>query len=391
MSKQSLDEFSRNKLRSLERRQLRRQQRVTDPAGGMIVERDGRRLISFSSNDYLGLANDPAVVAAAMEATRKYGAGAGASRLITGNHALYTDLEQALADIKNTEDAVVFGSGYLANLGAIPLLAAKPDLILIDELAHSCLLSGARLSEATVLHFAHNDASEAAALLEQQRKDYRYCLILTEGVFSMDGDLAPLPALAELAGKHDAWLLTDDAHGLGVVGGGRGSGFAFDADFEVPLQMGTLSKAVGSYGGYLCASHAVCELLRNRARSYVYSTGLPPGTIAAATTALNIIRDDPQRVARPLALARQFTHAFDRAAAESAVVPWLLGTSENALAAAAALEDQGYLVAPIRPPTVPAGTARLRISFSAAHSDDDVDGLIRALQTDSLQTPGSKN
>ncbi len=394
------DEFARHKLRSLERRALDRRLETTDHIEGVIVERNGERLVSFSCNDYLGLATDPETKQAAIEATRRFGTGAGASRLVTGSHSLYAELERRLAALKGTEDAVVFGSGYLANLGVIPLFAGKPDLILIDELAHSCLLAGAQLAGATVIPFAHNDTGAVAVLLEQKRPAHRHCLILTEGVFSMDGDLAPLPALAALAEAHSAWLMTDDAHGLGVVGGGRGSGFAHapagvapagaadgsptgaaaPAAAAVPLQMGTLSKAAGAYGGYLCASRTVCELVRNRARSFVYSTGLPPGTVAAASQALEIIATRPERTARPLALAQRFTTALGLPPAASAIVPLVTGDNASALAASAALLDSGFLVTAIRPPTVPAGSARLRLTFSAAHSDADVAGLIAAVR-----------
>jgi 8-amino-7-oxononanoate synthase len=380
LSSRSLDNFAEQKLRSLERRGLRRQLATTDRTSGILVERDGALLISFSCNDYLGLASDSATTRAAVEATRKFGTGAGASRLITGSHSLYQTLERRLARLKATEDAVVFGSGYLANIGIIPLFAGKADLILVDEFAHSCLRAGAKLSGASIHEFPHNDVEAVAARLSKRRSKHRNCLVLTEGVFSMDGDLAPLPQLAELAAEYDAWLLCDDAHGLGVVGGGRGSGFAHERVADVPLQMGTLSKAAGAYGGYLCASHSVCELVRNRAASFVYTTGLPPGTIAAAGKALEIIEGDADRVQRPLAHARRFTTELDLPPAESAIVPLVFGSNERALAASASLLRAGFLVTAIRPPTVPPGTARLRFTFSAAHSDADVAGLIDAVR-----------
>lgn len=391
MSSRSLEAFARNKLRSIERRNLKRELVTTDRSDASRVEAGGEALVSFSCNDYLGLANDAQTKAADIEATQRLGTGAGASRLITGSHSLYTELERMLAELKETEDAVVFGSGYLANIGIIPLFAGPPDLVLIDELAHSCMLAGAKLSGATIVEFAHNDADAAARELEQRRVEHRHCLILTEGVFSMEGDLAPLPALAALAEAHDAWLMTDDAHGLGVVGGGRGSTFAHGVNVDVPLQMGTLSKAAGAYGGYLCASRSTCELVRNRARSFVFSTGLPPGTVAAAAEALAIIRDDAARVARPLTLARRFTAALGLKPAESAIVPLVLGANKAALAAGDALRRAGFLVTAIRPPTVPAGTARLRFTFSAAHSDADVDALIDAVRGLSLETSSARD
>ena len=307
----SLDDVARGKLEALERRTLRRSLVTTQRSADAHARQDGAPLVSFSCNDYLGLAHHPAVVAASVDATRRYGAGAGASRLITGNHPLYEELERQLAALKGSEDAVVFGSGYLTNIGVIPALVGSADLILIDELSHSCLLAGAELARSRTLPFRHNDVRHAAALLDEERGNHRHCLIVTDGVFSMDGDLAPLAELAALAERHAAWLLSDDAHGLGVLGDGRGSSFAHTVPVRVPLQMGTLSKAAGGYGGYLCASHTVAELIRNRARSFVYSTGLPPGAVAAASAALEIIRTDRELVRRPLARALAFTSALD--------------------------------------------------------------------------------
>ncbi|MGD8340761.1 MAG: aminotransferase class I/II-fold pyridoxal phosphate-dependent enzyme, partial [Gammaproteobacteria bacterium] len=216
MSSRSLEEFADNKLRSLERRNLRRMPASSDRLPGNRIRSGDGTLVSFSCNDYLGLASDPQTIAASIAATERFGAGAGASRLITGSHSLYADLETSLAELKAAEAALVFGSGYLANLGIIPVLAGKADLILIDELSHSCMLAGAQLSGASTVTFTHNDADEVGRLLEAERSAHRHCLILTEGVFSMEGDLAPLPALAALAERWDAWLMTDDAHGLGV-------------------------------------------------------------------------------------------------------------------------------------------------------------------------------
>jgi 8-amino-7-oxononanoate synthase len=366
---QSLDDFATGKLAELERRNLRRRLIETRRSGDGMAVRHGRPLLSFSCNDYLNLSQHPAVLAAAAEALRRYGVGAGASRLITGNHPLFAELEARLARLKGTEDACVFGSGYLANAGIVPALVDRDDLIVLDELAHSCLWAGSRLARATVLRFRHNDVAHARALLAEHRHRHPRTLIATEGVFSMDGDLAPLPALAALVQDYDAWLLTDDAHGLGVVGDGRGSTFAHGAAADVPLQMGTLSKAVGGYGGYLCASRPVIELIRNRARTFVYSTGLPPAMVAAAIAALDVIEADPAYARLPLRKATAFTRRLGLPEAQSPIVPIVLGSAERALAAARLLEDEGFLVAAIRPPTVPEGTARLRITFSAAQPD----------------------
>ena len=311
----SLDDVARDKLAALERRQLRRRLAITVRPDATAALQSDAELISFSCNDYLGLSHHPDVIAASVDATRRFGVGAGSSRLVNGNHPLYVELERKLAALKGAEDAVVFGSGYLTNVGVIPALVGRSDLTLLDELSHSCLRTGAALSGSRVLEFRHNDVAHLEELLRAERAAHRHCLVLTDGVFSMEGDLAPLADLARLAAEHDAWLMTDDAHGLGVVGGGRGSSFAWgDEPIAVPLQMGTLSKAVGSYGGYLCASHSVAELIRNRARSFVYSTGLPPGTVAAASCALDLIATDQALVRRP-AIARARVHGGARAAA----------------------------------------------------------------------------
>ncbi len=378
MTQDSLLQFAREKLSRLEAQLLRRELVVTDRIAAGIGRRDATNLISFACNDYLGLSRHPDVIQASEDATRRFGVGAGASRLVTGNHSPYQRLEAQLAQLKGTEDAVVFGSGYLTNIGVIPALLGQSDLILMDEACHSCLHAGARLARSHVLIFKHNDVDDAAKLLRLHRAEHRYCLLLTEGVFSMDGDRAPIAALLKLANEHDAWLMTDDAHGLGVVGDGRGSNIDNGTALPVPLQMGTLSKAVGAYGGYLCTSRVVADLIRNRARSLIYSTGLPPGTVAAATKALEIIATDKDLVRTPIERARLFTHKLGLPTAQSSIVPLLLGSSERALQASERLQEAGYLVVAIRPPTVPAGTARLRCTFSAAHEPADVEDFASA-------------
>ncbi len=367
----TLDRFAAAKLDALDARALRRHLAETGRAAFPAVTRDGRRLVSFSCNDYLGLSTDARVKAAAVAAVERYGVGAGASRLVTGNHPLYAALEAKLAAMKGTAAACVFGSGYLANLGTVGALVGPADLVVMDELAHACLHAGAALSGARVACFRHNDADHADALLGDLRDHHRHALLVTETVFSMDGDRAPLAALATLARLHGAWLMTDDAHGFGVAAH-DGAGVA--------LQMGTLSKAIGGYGGYCCASEPVVALLKTRARPLVYSTGLPPATVAAALAALDIIDVEPDLVAAPLAKARLFTRALGLPPAQSPIVPLVLGAPEAALAASAALAEAGFLVAAIRPPTVPPGTARLRFAFSARHADRDVARLAATLR-----------
>ena len=366
----SLDRFAAAKLTALEQQSLRRSLAETDRAAFPVVVRGGRRLVSFSDNDYLGLSVDPRVKAAASAAVATYGVGAGASRLVTGNHPLYAALENKLAQMKGTEGACVFGSGYLANIGVLGALAGAEDLIVIDDLAHACLNAGASLSRATIVRFRHNDVDDAEALMTRLRDRHRHAFLVTETVFSMDGDRAPLPELSELASRHDAWLMSDDAHGFGVIGSVRA---------EAPLQMGTLSKAIGSYGGYCCASAPVVALLKTRARSLIYSTALPPATIAAAIAALDIIDADAELVAAPLRKARLFTRLLGLPSAQSPIVPMILGRPEAALDVSATLAEAGFLVTAIRPPTVPPGTARLRFTFVAGHADADIERLAATL------------
>jgi 8-amino-7-oxononanoate synthase len=377
----SLDEFAKAKLAELERGSLRRTLVDTTRVTGIWTLRNGRRLLSFSCNDYLNLTHHPAVKDAAIEALRSYGVGAGASRFVTGNHPLYAELETRLARLKQTDACCVFGSGYLANLGIIPALIGSDDLVLIDELAHACLWAGARLSRASVVPFRHSDVGHLEVLLAELRDRHPRVLIATDGVFSMDGDIAPLHALAALAQHHDAWLMSDDAHGLGVVGGGRGSSFVQATKADVPLQMGTLSKALGAYGGYVCASAATVELIRNRARTAIYTTGLPPAMVAAAIAALDLIEREPAYAALPLAKAQAFAHAVGLPEPASPIIPVVIGEAEAALAASALLEEHGFLVTAIRPPTVPAQTARLRLTFTAQHPDDEIERLADLVRT----------
>ncbi|MGO9463224.1 MAG: aminotransferase class I/II-fold pyridoxal phosphate-dependent enzyme [Isosphaeraceae bacterium] len=358
----SLAQVAREELARDQHRSQFRSIVTTERLGGARVRRGGREFISFSCNDYLGLAHHPEVKKAARQALDRHGAGAGASRLVTGSHPLYAELEGLLAELKGAERALVFGSGYLANLGVIRALAGKDDLILADRLCHASMLDGARISGAAVERYIHQSVDDCQLFLARHRAEFNRCLILTETVFSMDGDRAPVAELAALAQAHDAWLLTDDAHGLGIC-----------SSLPADIQIGTLSKAVGGYGGYVCASADVIALFENRARSLMYSTGLPPATVAAAAAALRILRDDPVLRAKPLENARRFTAALGREPAQSAIVPVVVRESERALAASAVLEANGLLAVAIRPPTVPPGTSRLRFAFSAWHEPEPIE------------------
>lgn len=362
-AERAISTFAEDKLANIEARNLLRRLSPTARGADAKASRGGQALISFSDNDYLGLSNDPRVKQAAADAALEYGAGAGASRLVTGDCPLYGELEEMLAQMKGTEAALVFGSGYLANISAIPVLARPGDHILLDELSHACMHAGARLAGATVETFRHNDVGDLRRRLAASNAHRK--LVLTETVFSMDGDLAPLDDIASACATHDAWLMTDDAHGFGVV----------DGKNPAPVQMGTLSKAAGSYGGYICGPRALIDLLANRARGFVFTTGLPPAALGASIEALRIMEAEPERRERVLAYAGSFSCAIGSVRAQSAIVPIILGAEERALAASGQLLERGLLVAAIRPPTVPAGTARLRVSFSSEHRAEDVEFL----------------
>ncbi len=335
---------------------------------GPYIERDGRRYLSFSCNDYLGLARHPQIMAAAEAALHAHGCGSGASRLITGNHPMYDALEKALADYHHTEAALVFGSGYLANLGVIGSVMTKNDLILADKYSHACMLDGTQLSGAALKRFSHNDMAHLEQLLEQHREQYDRCLLMTESVFSMDGDIAPLAALSALAKRYDAWLLVDNAHGLDI------------ACKEADIWIGTLSKAFGSYGGYVCGSRTLRDYLVNHARSFIFTTGLPPSVVAAALAAVNYVKEHPDICRLPLQHTQACAEALELPTPHSQILPLMVGESERAVQLSQCLQEKGILVPAIRPPTVPAGTARLRLSFQANHTQAHVDQLVAALK-----------
>lgn len=369
----ALDTFLQQKLQLLESRYARRAPSTIMPLEGAKIAKDGRELISFASNDYLALARHPEVIKAAADAALKYGAGAGASRLVSGNHPLYDVLESRLAAIKNTEAACVFGSGYLANIGVIPALAGSGDLILMDKFAHACMLDGARLSGANLMRFAHNNLDHLHMLLEANRAEHHNCLIATESIFSMDGDAAPLTEIIALAQRYDAWVLIDGAHDLY-----RASTVHYPSSV---IQLGTLSKALGSYGGYIAGSRNLIDYLKTSARSLIFSTALPASSIAATIAALDVLSREPWRSDKPLEYAKLLATKLGLEAPQGAIVPLLLGENERALSAAGYLEQHGFWVPAIRPPTVPPATARLRIALTASHQEQDIAMLAAALHT----------
>jgi 8-amino-7-oxononanoate synthase len=353
------------------------------PAGRLT--RDGRPLVTFGSNDYLGLAADPRLACAAAEAAGALGWGAGASPLVAG----WTDAHHALADdlaaFERAEAAVVFPTGYAANLGTIPALVGSGDAIYSDALNHACLIDGCRLSRATVRVYRHADATHLAELLESDRGRFRRSLIVTDGVFSMDGALAPLAELADLADRHGAMLMVDEAHGTGVFGrDGRGAASACGVADRVAVRVGTLSKALGSLGGFVAGSARLVDWLVNHARPLIFSTALPPAAAAAAREALAIVQAEPWRRDRVHALADRLRTGLTAAGlsvrpSPGPIVPVVLGEPGRAVETAARLREAGFDAPAIRPPTVPEGTSRLRICLSAAHTEQDVDDLIRAL------------
>ena len=379
----SLDVFAQNKLKPLIEGGLKRDIVDTERGPAAQAVRNGHNLVSFCCNDYLNLSHHPKVIQAAKDAIDRYGVGAGASRLITGNHPLITVLEQRLANLKGTEGACVFSSGYMTNIGVIPTLIGPKDIIFMDDLSHACLRAGSHMSQAHVEYFRHNDMAHLQELIAQYRASYENALILTDGVFSMDGDLAPLDDLSLLAHNNDCWLMSDDAHGLGVMGRGdnfgKGSRYMFEPPPHIPLQMGTLSKAIGSFGGYLCASKSVIELIKTRARSLIYTTALPPASVAAAIAALDIIENEPDYCRKPIENARTFAAHLNLPAPQSPIVPIIIGDSAKTMRYAKALEEGGFLITGIRPPTVAEGTARLRFTFSADHSKDDISALVASI------------
>ena len=320
------------------------------------------------------------MIEAGIKAIKKYGAGSGASRLVSGNNFLYEKLEHLLASFKNGEAACVFGSGYLTNTGVIPALTTNKDLLIFDELSHSSTNIGIKLSRSKAIKFKHNDMNHVEELLKQHRKKYISCFLLSEGVFSMDGDRGKIKELAYLANKYDASIILDDAHGFGVLGKGRGSQYELNPIPEIPIQIGTLSKAIGSYGGFVVAPKAVIELLQNKARSLIYTTALPPSILASAIKSLEIIKRKKTLVNKPLDNAKLFCKLAGLPEPESSIITIILKSENKAIEASELLEKYGYYISAIRPPTVPVNTSRLRLTFSASHQKKDIKNLSKLIK-----------
>jgi len=375
-------------LSRLDAAQLRRVRTTVEsypsPERRTLTVAAGRALVDFSSNDYLGLAHHPALATAMSECATRCGAGSGASHLITGHGAEHARLEEELAAFTRRERALLFSSGYMANLAVVTTLSGHGERVLLDRLCHASLIDGARLSGAQLRRYGHADADSAERLLAADPA--HTALVATDGVFSMDGDLAPLPALSRMARGADAWLVVDDAHGLGVMGAGGGGvleHFGLDSE-AVPVLVGTLGKAFGSFGAFVAGAADLIELLIQRARTYIYTTALPQPVAAATRAALALSLRESWRRERLHELTRRFRSGalaagVPLAASATPIQPVLLGSAERALAAQRELAAAGFWVVAIRPPTVPAGSARLRVTLSAAHTEGEVDALVEHL------------
>jgi 8-amino-7-oxononanoate synthase len=375
-------------LQTIQRANWYRQVKTIASGPGPVVMLDGQSVINFASNDYLGLAGDERLKQAAIAAIQKYGTGSTGSRLLSGHRPIHRELEAAIAQWKQTEDAIVFSSGYAANLGTVTALMGAKDLILGDKYNHSSLKNGAKLSGAKVLDYAHNNMVLLRHLLEQHRSTYRRCLVLTDSVFSMDGDLCPLPEILDLAAEFDSMVLVDDAHGTGVLGPtGAGGVEQLGCSGRPLIHMGTLSKALGSLGGYIAGSAPLIDFLRNRAASWIYTTALSPADAAAALAAIEVIQSDPERRDHLWERIDQLTTQLQNKIgtvdsvkilpSQSSIVCVQIPNPATALQIAQQLLQSGIYVPAIRPPTVP--TSRLRISVIATHTPEQIERLVTAI------------
>jgi len=373
------------KLRAHQQESLYRTRQIVDGPQGIEVRVNGRDYLAFCSNDYLGLANHPDIVAAFHQGLDEFGAGSGAAHLITGHSRVHHALEEELAGFVQRPRALLFSTGYMANLGVMSALLGRGDRVFQDRINHASLLDGARLSGARLVRYPHGDTADLATrLAAAPAGEY---LVATDGVFSMDGDVAPLEQLADLATRHDAWLMVDEAHALGVIGlQGCGSAAQCGLDQQqVPILMGTLGKAFGTFGAFVAGSEELIETLIQEARTYIYTTALPPAVAGATRAALQLVRGEEWRRERLQVLIRRFRAGtgqlgLELCDSETPIQPLIAGTADRALRLAQALREQGILVTAIRPPTVPQGGARLRITFSANHQDEHVDRLLDALE-----------
>ena len=383
----SFQEKLADELGEIESADLRRTVREVASAQGARVRLDGREVLNFSSNDFLGLANHPTLKEAATTAIKKFGAGAGAARLISGSQSPHHELENALADFKGTKAALVFSSGYAAALGTIPALVGTGDVVVLDKLVHASLVDAAKLSGAKLRVSKHNDLADLARILEWAAEQGGRTLLVAESVYSMDGDLSPLLNLVELKEQHGAWLMLDEAHATGLYGERRrGVAEEFGVAARVEVQMGTLGKALGAAGGYICGSNELVDLLRHRARSFVFSTSPMPAQAAAARAGIEVVEsaEGEERRTRLWGLVDELKNGlialgWQLPVVQSAILPLMVGAEAEAIALSERLLEAGVFVPPIRYPTVARGEARLRLTVSAEHSPDDINKLLEAL------------
>jgi len=373
-------------LREMESADLLRRPVMLESACGPTVTVDGRELVALCTNDYLSLANDPDVRAAAVAAVERWGVGAGASRLISGTTSAHVELEGRLAAFKGTDAAVVTSTGWMANQAAVCALAGEGDLVVCDKLNHASLLDAARISGATLRTYAHGDAGRLRRLLDRHRSKHQRCLIATDSLFSMDGDLAPLGELVEIKQAFDAMLLIDEAHATGVLGeGGRGAAELLGVEEGVDATVGTLSKALGAMGGFIAGPQVLIDTIRNTARPYIYTTAPPPMICAAAAAALGIVERQPERRERLASLSENMRVSLHEAGLDtrgsvSQIIPVVIGPAVEALCVSRSLLDAGFLVPAIRPPTVAPHTSRLRISLASGHELADLRRFATTLQ-----------
>lgn len=358
------------------------------PIDAVRVKRDNKEYLMMASNNYLGLTFDPRVIEGALKGAQQYGTGSGGSRLVSGTFPLFTDLENELSKFKNTEKALVFNTGYMANVGTISAVADKNTIIFSDSLNHASIIDGCRLSRGTVKTYSHCDIDELKYLLKQVDRNTRK-LIVTDGVFSMDGDIAPLDKLYELSRDYNALLMVDDAHATGTIGNGHGTAAYFGLEKEVDIQLGTLSKSLGSVGGYVAANSTIIDYLVNTSRSFIFSTALSPADIGAALAALQVLETDRSVLGRLQEnvnyMADQLTSLGINATNETPIFPILIGRNDDTLAVSDYLYESGIIGTAIRPPTVPIGESRIRLTVTAAHNKEQIDyvchTLHKAMQT----------
>ena len=389
----SVERVAAETLQGIRERGTHRRMRVLDGAQAPRMLVDGREVLLFAGSNYLDLARHPEVVEASARAARDLGCAAGGSRLINGNLALHEELEEALAKFLGLDAALAFATGYMANVGVIPALVGRDDVVVSDALSHASIVDGCRLSRATVRVFPHGDLAAAADRLAEVCDGRRRVLLAVDGVYSMDGDLAPLPELVALARRHDAMVLLDDAHGTGTLGArGRGSAELLGVGQGIDVHLGTLGKALGSFGAFIAGSPALRELLVNTARSFIFSCALAPPQVAAALASLRVIEREPWRrealQARAARLRERLArHGVPTDPSTTHIVPVLLGGNERTMAISEALLERGFYAQGIRHPSVPAGTARLRVTAMATHGEDEIDALADAIAEEMARHP----